>query len=201
MLSLAGFPAAEVARKLGGGLLAFDEQILAICSQTDPLAMLRLIANIRPDLTEAADGRLAELEMEAIRVSQPNADGKSVLQACSRSGRLVSEVSNNATVAIEAYLSGGGLRDLVTGVFGGTPGDPSSMKPNPRLLLEAMEAVETRPHECGFIGDAVRDVEAGNAASVPTIGYANKPGKDSRLAAVGAVLVADSMQLIADGLI
>lgn len=57
-----------------------------------------------------------------------------------------------------------------------------------------------RPGECVFIGDASRDVEAGDAAGVPTIGYANKPGKDAKLAAAGAVVIVDSMQLIADAL-
>ncbi|MGA5818838.1 hypothetical protein ACPC54_13400 [Kitasatospora sp. NPDC094028] len=43
-------------------------------------------------------------------------------------------------------------------------------------------------------------LEAGEVAGVPTIGYANKPEKDIKLAAAGAVVVVDSMQLIADDL-
>ncbi|MFF1794607.1 HAD family hydrolase [Kitasatospora sp. NPDC058263] len=51
-----------------------------------------------------------------------------------------------------------------------------------------------------FIGDAARDVEAGEAAGIQTIGYANKRGKDAKLAAAGAVVIVDSMELIADAL-
>ncbi|MFD8082707.1 HAD family hydrolase [Kitasatospora sp. NPDC059722] len=195
----AGLPAPEVARRLREGLLAAGEQAPAGAEEeTDPLALLRLVSDARPDLTERTDAALAALEAEAVQVARPTPGGESVLHACARSGRLVSVVSNNAGTAIEAYLAEYGLSDYVAGVFGRAPGDPSSMKPNPRLLLEAMEAAGTKPEHCVFIGDAARDVEAGEAAGVPTIGYANKPGKSINLAAAGAVAIVDSMQLIAD---
>ncbi|GAA2810034.1 HAD family hydrolase [Kitasatospora paracochleata] len=197
----AGLAAPEVARRLRLGLLAASEQAPpGDETETDPLALLRLIADARPDLAVAADAALAALETEAVRIGRPNPGGESVLRACARSNRAVSVVSNNAGAAIEAYLSDHGLSGYVTGIFGRSPGDPSSMKPNPRLLLAAMDAAGSRPDECIFIGDAARDVEAGYAAGVATIGYANKPGKDTRLSSAGAVVVVDSMQLIADAL-
>ncbi|MER7667949.1 HAD family hydrolase [Kitasatospora sp. NPDC096128] len=82
-------------------------------------------------------------------------------------GRLVSVVSNNAGAAIEAYLAEHGLGGYVAGVFGRIPGDPSSMKPNPHLLLEAMEGAGAGPEHCIFIGDAACDVEAGKALAFP----------------------------------
>lgn len=106
-------------------------------------------------------------------------------------------VSNNASSAIQAYLDAHGLNGCVAGVFGRVPGDPSSMKPSPRLLHNAMEAASATPTECIFIGDAARDVQAGHAAGVATIGYANKPGKESALAAAGAAAVVDSMEQVA----
>ncbi len=198
----AGLPAPEVAQRLREGLLATGEQAPPGGEdEVDPLALLRLISDARPDLTGIADSMLAALESEAVRAGRPTPGGESVLLACAHSSRTVSVVSNNAGVAIETYLADHGLSGYVSGVFGRAPGDPSSMKPNPRLLLEAMEAAGTRPEECVFIGDAARDVEAGDAASIPTIGYANKPGKGARLAAAGAIAIVDSMQVIADALL
>ncbi|MFD7828646.1 HAD family hydrolase [Kitasatospora sp. NPDC059803] len=197
----AGLPAPEVARRLREGLLAAGEQIPAGAEEeVDPLALLRLVADARPELTESTDAELAALETEAVRAARLTPGGESVLRAAARSGRLVSVVSNNAGAAIEAYLTEHGLSRYVAGVFGRALGDPSSMKPNPCLLLEAMEAAGTRPEHCIFIGDAARDVEAGEAAGVPTIGYANKPGKDTKLAAAGAVVIVDSMRIIAKAL-
>ncbi|MEV7177026.1 HAD-IA family hydrolase [Kitasatospora sp. NPDC093679] len=197
----AGLPAPKVADRLRRALLAAGGQSpVGGEAETDPLALLRLIADARPDLAGAADGALTDLEIEAVRAGRPNPGGESVLRACASSGRSVSVVSNNAGAAIATYLSARGLSGYVAGVFGRAPGDPSSMKPNPRLLLEAMDAAASEPEECIFIGDAARDVEAGDAAGVATIGYANKPGKDVKLAAAGAVVVVGSMQLIADAL-
>ncbi|MFB7617139.1 HAD family hydrolase [Kitasatospora sp. NPDC056181] len=197
----AGLPAPEVADRLRRGLLASGGLAPAGAErEVDPLALLRLISDTRPELTASADGALAELETEAVRVGQPNAGGESVLRACARSGRSVSVVSNNAGVAIETYLADRGLSAYVSGVFGRVPGNPSSMKPNPRLLLDAMEAAGSPPEDCIFIGDAARDVEAGHAAGVCTIGYANKPGKETKLEAAGAIVVVESMRIIAAAL-
>ncbi|MEU1284344.1 HAD-IA family hydrolase [Kitasatospora sp. NPDC005856] len=197
----AGLPAPEVARRLRQGfLVASGQDPAGVEEENDPLALLRLVSDARPDLTASTDAALAALETEAVRAARPTPGGEAVLRACARSGRLVSVVSNNAGVAIEAYLAERALSSYVAGVFGRAPGDPSSMKPNPRLLLEAMGAAGTGQEQCIFIGDAVRDVEAGEAAGVQTIGYANKPGKSAKLAASGAVVIVDSMQFIADAL-
>ncbi|WP_441251466.1 HAD family hydrolase [Kitasatospora sp. McL0602] len=197
----AGLPAPEVAQRLRLSLLAAGEQALASSTtEADPLALLRLIAETHPDLTSATDSALASLETEAVLISRPNPGAESVLRACETSRRTVSMVSNNSGAAIQAYLEDQRLDRFVTGVFGRIPGDPASMKPSPRLLLDAMEAVGSKPEQCIFIGDAARDVEAGRAAGVATIGYANKPGKDVMLSAAGAIFVVSSMQIIANSL-
>ncbi|MCU7823498.1 HAD family hydrolase [Kitasatospora sp. DSM 101779] len=197
----AGLPAPEVARRLRESLLATGEQVPASGeTETDPLALFRLVADTRPDLAAATDQKLTILETEAVLIGRPNAGGEAVLRACAETGRALSIVSNNSGPAIEAYISSRGLSTYVSGVFGRAPGDPSSMKPSPRLLLDAMKATASKPAECVFIGDAARDVEAGHAAGVSTIGYANKPGKDARLATAGAAAVVDSMHVIAKAL-
>ncbi|MBY0375188.1 MAG: HAD family hydrolase [Bryobacteraceae bacterium] len=46
----------------------------------------------------------------------------------------------------------------------GTDGFPS--KPEPDVILRALQALEARPEECLFIGDSVPDMQAGRAAGV-----------------------------------
>ncbi|MEV7021386.1 hypothetical protein [Kitasatospora sp. NPDC093558] len=75
------------------------------------LALLRLVSDTRPDLTESTDAALAAPETEAVRVGWPTLGGESVLRACARSGRLVSVVSNNAGTAIAAHVAEHGLSD------------------------------------------------------------------------------------------
>ncbi|MGZ2358886.1 HAD hydrolase-like protein [Streptomyces sp. 372A] len=109
-------------------------------------------------------------------------------------------MSNNANEAIHAYLKSWELDKAVAGVFGRVPGMPASLQPHPRLLLDGTHSAAVEPGSCIFIGDAARDVKAGEAAGVDTIGCANKSGKDEVLAAAGAVIVVESMKKIADSL-
>jgi phosphoglycolate phosphatase len=194
----ATFPAAEVARALCRAVVGPDGVVPeAWGAESDPLALYRRIADDRPDLTATADQALTALEEKAVVGARPTEGADAFLRACASSGRSVWIVTNNATAAASAYLAAWELSHLVSGVFGRIPSDPSSMKPSPRLLLDAMSAAGTDPGECVFIGDAVRDVEAGHAAGVPTIGYANKSGKAERLVDAGARAVSRAMTVLA----
>ncbi|MFC9742943.1 HAD family hydrolase [Streptomyces noursei] len=192
----AGFPAPDVARRLVE-LLSGPDGPPPGHEESDPLALLRRIADEREDLVPMADETLARLEVAAVDQAQPTPGGVAFLEACAASGRSVWMVSNNATAAINRYLSAHGLGRLVAGQFGRVSGQPKSMKPSPRLLSAAMEAAEAKPSDCIFIGDAVRDVEAAHAAGMEAIGYANKPGKGAALTEAGAVAVVTSMDDLA----
>ncbi|MFJ2909334.1 HAD family hydrolase [Streptomyces sp. NPDC087228] len=196
----AGLPARDVAGQMYEALRPSLGSAIpeGWATETDPLALLRSVADARPDLTSMADSLLASLETEAVVLAAETPGGESAIRACADSGRSVWIVSNNSGTAIRMYLTSRGLD--VAGVFGRVPGDPASMKPSPRLLLDAMSASSAAPASCVFIGDAARDVEAGTAAGVATIGYANKAGKAATLAAAGAVVVTDSMDAIANAL-
>ncbi|GAA4328319.1 HAD family hydrolase [Actinomadura luteofluorescens] len=199
----AGLPAPEVARRLYGALLSTltVDAPADWATETDPLALLRHVADARPDLAATADRTLTRLEVEAVASAERNAGGEAAIRACVESGRSVWIISNNSGAAIRDYLDAHGLADVIAGVFGRVPGDPTSMKPSPRLLLDALAGASAAPESCILIGDAVRDVQAGHAAKVATIGYANKPGKEAKLTAAGAVVVTDSMEAVADALV
>lgn len=194
----AGLSAADVADSMRQQLAASGHPIAPEWrAESDPLALLRRIGDQRPEMVPAADAVLTDLEISAAHRARLNPDIKHLLDACVHTGRAVLVVSNNAGAAIAGYLDREGLAQ-VQRVVGRVPEEPASMKPSPRLLLDAMEA--TPPDACVFIGDAVRDVEAGHAAGVRTIGYANKPGKAEKLTAAGAAVVVDSLMPIADAL-
>ncbi|MFR9723574.1 HAD family hydrolase [Streptomyces sp. MS19] len=196
----AGLSAGEVAERMRQQLGAAGHELGPDwAGEGDPLALLRRIADEAPGMVADADEVLTGLETEAARLARPNEEMEAVLDAAAMSGRAVVVVSNNAGQAIEGYLAKHGLTDRVRGVVGRVPGEPESMKPSPRLLLDAMGA-GADASEYVFIGDAVRDVEAGHAAGVPTIGYANKPRKERSLADAGAVVVVTSLVPVADAL-
>ncbi|MDT0307014.1 HAD hydrolase-like protein [Streptomyces sp. DSM 44917] len=195
----AGIPADEVSARLRQQLSGAGHPLSpAWEAEPDPLALLSRIAGDAPALVPEADKLLTELETEAAGLARPNEDVERVLEACAHTGRSVAVVSNNSGASIRAYLAQHALTSRVAQVYGRVPGDPASMKPSPRLLLDAMGDVP--PAACVFLGDAVRDVEAGHAAGVATIGYANKERKKRSLADAGAVAVVTSLLPVADAL-
>ncbi|ANW18112.1 HAD family hydrolase [Streptomyces clavuligerus] len=197
--AFAGLPAPEVTKRLQDFLAKEAPNApIGSAAETDPFVILRSVADAHPSLIPTADSYLSQLEEVAVRVASPTPGAESLLRACQQTGRNVWVVSNNAGIAIRSYLTAHSLHDYVAEVFGRVPGDPSSMKPSTRLLDDALQAADADPSECVFIGDAVRDVEAGTAAGVATIGYANKPHKSAKLAAAGAIAVTDSMAELAE---
>ncbi|MBB0244079.1 HAD hydrolase-like protein [Streptomyces alkaliphilus] len=196
----AGLSAGEVAERMRRQLVDAGHDVRSDWkAEHDPLALLRRIADEAPGSVPDADRILAALETEAARLARPNPEMSAVLDAAVHASRDVIVVSNNAGSAIRCYLENHRLTHQVPKVVGRRSGEPESMKPSPRLLLDAMESGRDAS-EYVFIGDAVRDVEAGHAAGVHTIGYANKQRKEQALADAGAVVVMTSLFPIAEAL-
>jgi len=192
----AGLPAAEVAdalRQLLARITAAPPPPEATTTN-DPLGVLRASRGPAAPVIEQA---LQAAELEAVTTARPTAGADALLQACADEGREVVIVSNNSAPAITAYLERHHLARYVTAVHGRHPGDPDLMKPAPYLLLAALHGASADPAAAVFVGDSVSDVQAGRAARVPVIGYANKPGKAGRLRAAGAHAVVEGIDLIA----
>lgn len=49
------------------------------------------------------------------------------------------------------------------------PDDVEKTKPNPEPLFLAAKQLKIDPQNCWYLGDHIRDIEAGNAANMPTI--------------------------------
>jgi phosphoglycolate phosphatase-like HAD superfamily hydrolase len=107
-------------------------------------------------------------------------------------------VSNNSAAAAAQYLSRTGWADLVRIVDGRDPSDPQLMKPHPNVLLRTLRDLNAPAESAVIVGDSITDVEAGLAADVWTIGYANKAGKDEAMRDAGADVVVDSMAELAE---
>ena len=126
-------------------------------------------------LTRSCHHWLAEAERVAVKSARATAGAFGAIAGIVASGRSVRIVSNNAATAIMDYLcrdgSGAGTWRL-DHVFGRLE-DPSLMKPNPHLLLEALKPLGPlkAAEDCVFIGDAPSDVVAAAEAGVNFIGF------------------------------
>jgi HAD superfamily hydrolase (TIGR01549 family) len=185
----------EVIRRRCGGTLPPELAEL----HGDPLRLLTDVAALGNDeLTGKLAEACREAEVTAVKSATATPHAADVLRAASAAGYRVTVVSNNATEAIGDYTRLHGLSPYVDGVAARFDGmDPRLLKPHPFLLERALASTDSPHVSAVFIGDSVTDIEAGRAAGIPTIGYANKPGKHQRLAAAGAEVVIESMQVLA----
>ncbi|GGM51023.1 HAD family hydrolase [Dactylosporangium sucinum] len=194
----AGYPAPVMAEELCA--LAADRG--ATVTSDSPLQVLREVAALdNPALTQAVADAAGDAEVIAAATARPTAGVDAVLRAARGTGRRVAIVSNNAAEAVHAYLNRHALDehvDLVVGRYDGM--DPRQLKPDDHLVRLALRSLAVAPEAALFVGDSTTDIEAGHAAAVPTIGYANKPGKRERLSAAGADAVIDSMAELVDAM-
>jgi HAD superfamily hydrolase (TIGR01509 family) len=196
----AGHPAPMVAAELRRVLVDQGVTIAApILTEDDPLEVLRYSATLgRPDIVRRIDDALRAAELIAIRSAEPTPYAREVIVAAHQTGRRVAVVSNNSADAIAAYLAARRLAGYVHPIVGRTYANPSLMKPNPAPVLTAVRELAAEPEACILVGDSTSDIDAAQAAQVPTIGYANKPGKRTRLA--GADVIVESMADLATAL-
>ncbi|GAA5047841.1 HAD family hydrolase [Nocardia callitridis] len=154
-----------------------------VATSTDPFDILRYVAESRPDIAEQVEQRFTEIETKAVGSARPTADASEFITEAARTpGMKVAVASNNSVQAIGAYLDAYGLRSYVSGIFARTSADPSILKPAPRLLLDPLDTFDCSPDDAIFVGDSTTDVQAGNAAGVRTIAFANRPEKTIRFA-------------------
>jgi HAD superfamily hydrolase (TIGR01549 family) len=191
----AGLPARDIAERLRELVMPHLTPTPADVVETDdPLHVLRRVGELAPSFGPAAHEALTVWEVEAVKSAEPTKGSVKLIRACRATGRPVAIVSNNATPAVVVYLDQHGLRDVVHSVHGREE-DPRLMKPATYLLDSALAALGSKPEQAVMIGDSDTDIEAAQAAGVPIVAYANKPGKAERFAAADAVT--DSMSRVA----
>jgi len=194
----AGYPPPIVAEQLRQTLLSLGVDGKSLDGVEDPLALLRWVADNRPELARAADDVLRSAEQKAVGTATPTSGIGDVIAAARRTGRSIAIVSNNSDVAIRDYLDSQKI-DVAT-VIGRPYAAPGRMKPNPDLVFCAINALGVEPGQCAFVGDTVTDVEAAKRAGVHSVAYAKSPDRIPLLVEAGAEVVVESMRMIAEGL-
>lgn len=185
--------AAELRRVLIDEGASVPEPLLA---ETDPLEIMRYTAAIqRRGLTRRVEEALTAAELTAASSAEPTPYAREVIVAAHQTGRRIAIVSNNSAEAVRAYLTACRLAGYVDPVIGRAFADPARMKPNTAPVLAALDELAADPKECVMVGDSTSDIEAAQAAGVIAIGYANKPGKRTRLARADVLI--DSMAELA----
>lgn len=191
----AGFPAPAVVEQLcvviaDGG---FGELPPEIEKSEDPFDVLNYAATLGETEARFVNAAFAAHEAEAITTATPTPGAHDFLRRWSTTGRPLAIVSNNSSLAIEAYLDLHSLRPYVAHISARSEPDPVLLKPSPYLLNNAFAALGIGPNDAVMVGDSTTDMGAARAAATHAIGYANKPGKARRLTEAGAEYVIAQM--------
>jgi phosphoglycolate phosphatase len=188
-----GYPAQQIAgelRELTYRIRGASDSALDLVSS--PHELLLAAAGDR-ELSGQLERALQKAELEAVRTALPTPGAAESIAACNAGGRIVAIVSNNYAQAVADYLARVGLSEQVAHIIGRDPVDPTLMKPSPHLIENAIRILDISPSSCVFVGDQITDIKAGRATGVPTIGYANKPGKVDALQNAGADMILENM--------
>ena len=123
-----------------------------------------------PDFEALRDEFLQRYEARMTRETQVFAAMRPVLAALRDAGRPWGIVTNKATRFSAPLVRALGLLDeAATLICGDTT--PHS-KPHPAPLLEAARRLGVEPAACVYVGDDLRDVQAGRAAGMLTVAAA-----------------------------
>lgn len=199
-----GFPAPRVAQEMrdtfGPGGFEFDGEGDGGRDYSDPLNVLRWVAEREPDRVSEMDAFLTSLEVRAVQSARPTDHSVDVLRSAKQSQRPVVIVSNNSSSAIDAYLARWEIDRYISLVVGRPFADPERMKPDTFGINQALEYVGV-PVDCAaFVGDTVSDIQAARSAGVHSISYAKHADRLTKLRAAGSDLVIETMSELADSL-
>ncbi|MFD1148083.1 HAD family hydrolase [Saccharothrix hoggarensis] len=159
----------------------------------DPFDVFSYAATLGTDEARYVEAALRAHEVEAVTTAEPTRGVHDLMDAWHATGRKLAVVSNNSHTAVNAYLHLHDLVHLVHTVSARTEPDPATLKPSPRLLDQAAEALTVPPPKCTLVGDSLTDLRAANTVRARSIGYANKPGKAERFATERPSAITTSM--------
>lgn len=109
-------------------------------------------------------------------------------------GIATAVVSNGPPRKMEISLGPSGLHDRFAGRIWSAHDQGAAPKPDPSMLLRAVEAAGTTPDRAVMIDDSPAGCAAARAAGMPCFGFA-ADGNDAALAAEGAQVVRDMAEI------
>jgi N-acetyl-D-muramate 6-phosphate phosphatase len=134
---------------------------------------------------------LQRYERRMLDASAVFPDMHAVLESLELAAMRWGVVTNKATRLAHPMLAGLGLAPRCAALVGGD--STGFTKPHPAPLLEAARRMGVAAHRCVYVGDDIRDIQAGRAAGMSTLAAAwGYLGDGEPIAAWGADVVLDT---------
>ncbi|HEX8067426.1 MAG TPA: HAD family hydrolase [Thermoleophilaceae bacterium] len=163
----------------------------------------QLVAALTDEATDEEKGedvRTAEkaLYMALIEEVEPMEGARELIQRLRDGGRSVVLASSAKEDEVEHYLDLLDARDLADDWT--TSADVEATKPEPDLVVAALEKAGVSADEAAMLGDTPWDCEAARRAGVPTVALMTGGFSEQELRDGGAVAVFESIPALLDGL-
>lgn len=175
--------AAEGARAALKGLPLPNE----IRTTTDHIAVLRFAGEHYPERFASVERACSEAEVECARTSSPSPEAERLIDSARRRSVPIAIVSNNSANAVRGFLTRFSWAGLPDALACRPPEAVSKLKPDPLLVIKALQMLGADAGGSVFVGDSVSDVQAGRAAGVKVVGLAKSPDRGILLLEAGAV--------------
>ena len=159
----------------------------------DPHQLLIEVAAQVPEGAGIAEDALTRSEVHAVDSAQITVGVTDLIDQIAGRGQRWAVVSNNSAESIARFCTRKDFARTPSLTVGRPKGEPHLMKPNPFALRHALEILRTPARDAVFVGDSVSDIQAGRAAGIPTVGFANKPTKPKLLESALADVVITSI--------
>ena len=166
-----------------------------IASTVEHLSVLRYAAEHAAEVLDEVEQAAVQGEIEAARNAPITPGAAAFLAACSRTGRPVVIVSNNAAAAVELFLDRHDLKG-VAAVLGRPYARPELMKPDPFNATQALRLLDRSAASCCMIGDEATDVQFAHTAGLSSIAYAKSARHEAALREVAPRALTLSMSAI-----
>ena len=152
------------------------------------------------DREQGDDVRTAEkiLYTELIGEVQPLVGARALMEDLKGAGHAVVLASSAKPTELEHYLTLLDARSLADDWT--DSGDVEQTKPEPDLVLAALEKVQAKAKDAVMIGDSTWDCRAAKAARVRSIGVLTGGFSEAELLDAGASKVFDSVEELRSGL-
>lgn len=161
----------------------------------------QLVASLAGDEVERELGddiRAAEkaLYLSMIQMTQPLEGARELIVDLKRQGRQVVLASSAKPQEVEHYLDVLDAREIADDWT--TAGDVENTKPEPDLVLAALDKLGTR--DAVMVGDTPWDVEAAKRAGIETVAVLTGGFSEQELLDAGAAAVFDSIVTLREGI-
>ncbi|WP_344003776.1 HAD-IA family hydrolase [Streptomyces thermocarboxydovorans] len=164
----------------------------------DPHVVLRAVDRRHPgsDLVAELEERLTKEELLAAKTAFPTAWADPLIRTWTARGVRLAITTNNSPRVSRAYLEDRNLLACFAPHIYGRTQELHHLKPHPRCITRALNAMGVAPASALMIGDSPSDLQAARSAGVSFLGYARNDRKDKLLRDAGAEVVVRSLESV-----